>query len=105
MKTFSIYKKRDGQSFKEVGSINGCENFEEAKIEFAQRCYDDVLNGKHGDNFIELSAGEEDYATEDGIYDNQELFFAKSELKTGIVMFREDVYTWEIREVNEELED
>ena len=105
MKTFSIYKKRDGQSFKEVGRIYGCETFEEAKIEFAKRCYDDVLNGKHGDNFIELSAGEEDYAEVDGIYDNRQLFFAKSELKTGIEMFREDVYTWEIKEIIEDLED
>ena len=28
---------------------------EEAKKEFAQNCWNDLLNGKHGDNFIELS--------------------------------------------------
>ena len=105
MKIFKIYKKRDGQSFKERGNIYGCETFEEAKIEFAQRCYDDVLNGVHGDNFIELSAGDEDYAEVDGIYDNGQLFFAKRDLETGIDIFREDVYTWVIREEKEELED
>ena len=89
-KEFIIYKKRDGQSFKEIGSIY-CETFKQAKIEFANTCYDDLLNGKHGDNFTDK---------EDGIYYNGQLFFPKIDLETGIETFYEDVYTWEIRDVN-----
>ena len=102
MKAIKIYKKRDGQNFKEIGEILGCETFEEAKIEFAKRCYNDLLNGKHGDNFIELSENE-DGVEEDGIYDNGQLFFSKKDLENGIEIFSEDVYTWEIRQIEEEI--
>jgi hypothetical protein len=104
MKTIKILKKRDGQNFKTIGEMWGCETFEEAKIEFAKRCYNDLLNGKHGDNFIELSENE-DGVEEDGIYYNNQLFFSKKDLLNGIERFSEDVYTWEIREIEEEIED
>jgi hypothetical protein len=100
MKTIKIFRKRDGQNFKEIGEMYGCENFEEAKIDFATRCYNDLLEGKHGDNFIELSKNE-DNVKEDGIYYNGELFFSKQDLKNGIEKFSEDVYHWEIREIEE----
>jgi hypothetical protein len=102
MKAIKIFKKRDGQNFKEIGEMWGCETFEEAKIEFAKRCYNDLLNGKHGDNFIELSK-EEDGVEEDGIYDNGQLFFSKKDLKNGIERFSEDVYHWEIRQIEEQI--
>ena len=54
------------------------------------------MNGKHGDNFVELSV-EEDEVEEDGIYYENELFFAKSNLVEGIDFFSEDVYSWELR--------
>ena len=95
MKNFNVYKKRDGQSWKEIGQYF-CTNFEEAKKEFAQNCWNDLLNGKHGDNFIELST-EADGVETDGIYYNEELFFDKANLETGIDFFSEDVYSWEIR--------
>jgi hypothetical protein len=96
MKTFNIYKKRDGQDWKLAGEYFSA-SFEEAKIEFAQNCWNDLLNGKHGDNFVELSV-EEDGVEEDGIYYQNELFFAKSCLTDGIYFFSEDVYSWELRE-------
>ena len=95
MKNFNVYKKRDGQSWKQIGQYF-CTNFEEAKKEFAQNCWNDLLNGKHGDNFIELST-EADGVETDGIYYNEELFFDKANLETGIDFFSEDVYSWEIR--------
>ena len=95
MKNFNVYKKRDGQEWKEIGQYF-CTNFEEAKKEFAQNCWNDLLNGKHGDNFIELST-EDDGVETDGIYYNEELFFDKANLETGIDFFCEDVYSWEIR--------
>lgn len=95
MKNFNVYKKRDGQEWKEIGQYF-CTNFEEAKKEFAQNCWNDLLNGKHGDNFIELST-EVDGVEKDGIYYNGELFFDKAYLEIGIDFFNEDVYSWEIR--------
>lgn len=95
MKTFNIYKKRDGQNWKLAGEYFSA-SFEEAKIKFAQNCWNDLLNGKHGDNYVELSS-ENDGVEEDGIYYENELFFAKSYLKEGIEFFSEDVYSWELR--------
>lgn len=95
MENFNVYKKRNGQEWKQIGQYF-CANFEEAKKEFAQNCWNDLLNGKHGDNFIELST-EADGVETDGIYYNEELFFDKANLETGIDFFSEDVYCWEIR--------
>lgn len=95
MKNFNVYKKRDGQEWKQIGQYF-CSDFEEAKKEFAQNCWNDLLNGKHGDNFVELST-EADGVETDGIYYNEELFFSKENLETGIDFFSEDVYSWEIR--------
>ena len=95
MKNFNVYKKRNGQDWKQIGQYF-CANFEEAKKEFAQNCWNDLLNGKHGDNFIELSTEADGVETE-GIYYNEELFFDKANLETGIDFFSEDVYCWEIR--------
>ena len=99
MKTYNIYKKRDGQDWKLAGEYFS-DSFEDAKKEFAKNCWNDLLNGKHGDNFIELSI-EEDGVEEDGIYYENELFMAKSCLSVGIEFFSEDVYSWEIRELKD----
>lgn len=96
LKEYPIYKKRDGQSWKQVGYIYE-ETFEQAKKQFANNCWNDLLNGKHGDNFIELSSIE-DEVEEDGIYYEYELFFPKSNLENGIDFFTEDVYQWELRD-------
>lgn len=94
MATYNIYKKRDGKDWKLVGNYFS-DSFENAKIEFAKNCYNDLLNGKHGDNFVELSV-EEDGVEVDGIYYEGELLFPKSNLIEGIESFSEDVYTWKI---------
>lgn len=99
MKTFNVYKKRDGQGWNLIGEYFSV-SFEEAKKEFAKNCWNDLLNGKHGDNFIELSI-EQDGVEEDGIYYEGQLFFPKSNLKDGIEFFSEDVYSWEIRDSKE----
>jgi hypothetical protein len=98
MRNFNLYKKRDGQDWKLIGDYS-CLSFDDAKKEFARRCWDALLQGQHGDNFIELSA-EDDGVEEDGIYYNNALFMAKSCLKDGIEYFYEDVYAWEIRDEN-----
>lgn len=101
MKNFNVYKKRDGQDWKQIGQYF-CSNFEEAKKEFAKNCWNDLLNGKHGDNFnlfTKSDKDEFDFVTEDGIYDGTELFFPKTNLETGIDFFSEDVYCLEIREL------
>ncbi len=101
MKTFNIYKKRDGQDWKLAGEYF-LESFEEAKKEFAKNCWNDLLNGKHGDNFTLFTESDKDefeFVTGGGIYDGTELFFSKTDLEDGIERFREDVYIWEIREL------
>lgn len=94
LKDFTLLRKRAGQGFETIGAIY-TDTFENAKIEFANNCYNDLLSGIHGDNFIELSV-EDDGVEEDGIYYYNELFMAKSELKEGIETFSEDVYTWKL---------
>lgn len=101
MKTFNIYKKRDGQSFEKIGSYN-CVDFDSAKKEFAKNVFEDLLNSKHGDNFIYHSKhsaleGGVNYFTEEGIYYNSELFLSDASVSEGFESFNEDVYTWEIR--------
>ena len=59
MKNFNVYKKRDGQEWKPIGEYF-CSNFEEAKKEFAQNCWNDLLNGKHGDNFNLFTQSDKD---------------------------------------------
>lgn len=87
LQDFNLYKKRDGQGFELIGTIYTT-SFEEAKKELAEKCYNDLLNGTHGDNYIEK---------EDGIYYYSELEMSKEDLKDGIMIFRNDVYTWELR--------
>ncbi|MBE7649258.1 hypothetical protein [Tenacibaculum finnmarkense] len=87
LQDFNIYKMRAGQGYKLVGSVY-TDTFDNAKKEFASNCYNDLLNGKHGDNFIE---------EEEGVFCEGELFFDKEDLKEGITSFTEDVYTWELR--------
>jgi hypothetical protein len=96
LKDFTVLKMKAGQEFKNDGFVY-TDTFENAKIEFANDCYNALLNGVHGDNFIELS-NEEDGVEEDGIYTEGELFMAKSELQEGIETFSEDVYTWRLVE-------
>jgi len=101
MRTFKMHKKRDGQLFQHVGYIYA-KNFAEAQIEFAEKCYEDLLIGVHGDDYVELSV-EEDGVSEDGIYylngdkyEDLDCFFPKANLIDGIITFNEDVYTWAI---------
>ena len=96
LKNFTVLKMRSGQGFKDAGFVY-TDTFENAKIEFANRCYNDLLNGIHGDNFTELSM-EADGVEDDGIYTEGELFMYKSDLLQGIDTFSEDVYTWKIIE-------
>ncbi|MCG8734629.1 hypothetical protein [Tenacibaculum finnmarkense] len=100
LRDFTVLKMRAGQGFKNAGSIY-TDTFENAKIEFANKCYNDLLSGVHGDNFIELSIIEDD-VEEDGVYTEGELFMSKSDLEEGIDTFSEDVYTWKLVEENDE---
>ncbi len=104
LKEFPIYKKRDGQDYKYDGYIY-IDTFENAKIEFANDCYNALLEGYHGDDWMELTA-EEDGVDEDGVYYNNgqpynelDCFFPKSDLVQGIEVFREDVYTWKLTDL------
>lgn len=85
---FQIYKKREGQMFQNQ-SVIGATSFEEAKKEFAKKCYSDLLNGKCGDNFTEK---------EEGVFFENELIFSKDNLEEGITSFWHDVYVWELRD-------
>lgn len=99
-KDYPLFKMRAGQDYKAEGSITS-DSFENAKIEFAERCYNALINGYHGDDFLEKSV-EEDGVEEDGVYSYGELFMPKSDTVNGIDIFSEDVYTWKLVDVNEE---
>jgi hypothetical protein len=117
---YPIFRKRDGQSFKEVGSIYAT-SFDEAKKEFAQNMTND--NWEKSNNIVwltELEDGVEQtgwydldccrvLCNEDGDADysisSMELFCSEDAINEGFDSWSEDVYTWELREPSEEEED
>ena len=99
MNIYNIYKKRDGQHFKLIGEYYE-ENFNDAKKQFALNCWNDLLQGVHGDNYIERTTDEQG-VEENGIYYYNELFFPATNLETGIEYFSEDVYTWMLRNISD----
>jgi hypothetical protein len=108
MNTYTIEKKRAGQDWKFAGDVYA-KDFDAAKKKFAQNCWNDLLNGVHGDNFVEwdnefieeLKKEEpnderiEQFDVE-GIYYNGELFMPKSDVEEGIECFSEDVFSWRL---------
>ena len=119
MSTYSIYKKRDGQSFEFWTDIYAS-NFDEAKKQFAEMMTND--NWEKSNNTVWLDK-EEDGVDETGWYDldgsvvvlkedpeddfykiadyaNSEmyLFCSEKEIEEGFDYWNEDVYTWELRD-------
>jgi hypothetical protein len=120
MKTYNIYKKRDGQSFKNVSSILA-DNFTEACKKFARQMTDDNWNQS---NNVQWLTKEDDGVNETGWYDfggglplfNEEtekydadeaanfLLVSEKDINEGFSSWSEDVYTWELREPLEYVE-
>lgn len=114
MKYFNIYKKRDGQSFKMIGSIYA-DTFEEAKKQFAKQMTDDNNNQSNNVQWLDKK---QDGVKETGWYDfnfgnpafNEEtekynadeaerlLLVSEETINAGFSTWNEDVYTWELRE-------
>lgn len=113
MKTYTIFKKRDGQSWKEVGEIRGCSNFREAKKQFAKQMTND--NWNHSNNVQWLTkeldgvfiTGWYDFNGFSPVYDeNTEkydpieardiLLVSENDILKGFSRWNEDVYTWAI---------
>ena len=126
MKTYSIYKKRAGQSFELWSSIYAS-NFDEAKKQFAEMMTND--NWSMSNDIVWLDK-EEDGVDETGWFDlnasvlvqkedptnknytitdyansEMDLFCSKKEIEEGFDYWNEDVYTWELRDVELEEED
>jgi len=105
MKNFTVYRKRDGQSWIEDNTVYA-NNYNEAKIEFANQIWNEHNNGCYGDDTIHFDAesiketeGETSWYEEPGFYDmnmGPELVFADRELENGIESFSQDVNTWTI---------
>ena len=115
MKTYNIYKKRDGQSFESWSEIYA-ENFDAAKKEFAKKMTND--NWEKSNNIVWLDKKEDgvketgwyvldgsvivkkqdpedkDYEIND--YANSEmcLFCSEKSIQEGFSYWNEDVYTW-----------
>lgn len=120
MKTYNIYKKRDGQSFKEVSSIYA-DNFEEAKKQFAKQMTDDNHNQSNNVRWLDK---DQDGVKETGWYDfnggsplfNEDtekydadeaedfLMVTEEAINAGFDTWNEDVYTWEVRETLDYIE-
>ena len=114
MKTFDIYIKRDGQSFKKHNYIYA-ETFEEAKKIFANDMTKD--NFEKSNNIVWLT--KENDGVETGFYDldcsivafnektgeydyshkntELEIFCLDKDIQEGFEYWNEDVYTWELR--------
>ena len=116
MKTYTIFKKRDGQYFKSIGEIYGCSNFREAKKEFAKKMTNDNWNQSNNVQWLDK---DQDGVFETGFYDfNGGLLFCeetekydpneakdfllvtKKDIDKGFNRWNEDVYTWAIDSKN-----
>jgi hypothetical protein len=113
LKDFLIYKKRDGQSFKEVGSIY-TDNFENAKKEFAENMtkgnweksndvvwLDNDADGVGVTGWYDFGGGRATFNEETEKYDADEaedfLLVSDADIKEGFSSWSEDVFTWEVR--------
>lgn len=113
MKTYTIFKKRDGQSFKPVGEIYGCDNFRKAKKQFAKQMTDDNWNQSNNVQWLTkendgvLETGWYDFKSESPLYDEVTEKYDQNEAKDfplvsekdilkGFSRWNEDVYTWAI---------
>jgi hypothetical protein len=111
---YPIYKKRDGQSFKEVGSIYAA-SFEEAKKEFALNMTKDNHNlsnniqwldkdedGVKVTGWYDFQGGSPLFDEETGKYNTEEsekfLLLSEEVINDGFDSWTEDVYTWELRQ-------
>lgn len=110
-KEYPIYKKRDGQSFKQIGSIYAC-GFVQAKKKFAKNCANDLykeiwltyLRKDEIDNkkfevgfYINHGLVWNDDGTVNTEDSEMECFLSQRDIDKGFTTFREDVYTWELR--------
>lgn len=114
-KEYPIYKKRDGQTFKEVSYIFA-DSFDDAKKQFAKQMTAD--NWEKSNNIVWLDK-ENDGVEQTGWYDfdsselvyfedenegidyknsKMELFCSEDAINEGFDNWSEDVYTWELRE-------
>jgi len=117
MKDYTIFKKRDGQSFKPVGLIYGVENFREAKKEFAKKMTDDNhelsnnvqwldkdQDGVNETGWYDFGGGSPLYNEDTEKYDPDEaedfLMVTEKEILKGFSRWNEDVYTWAIDKKN-----
>ncbi len=111
MRDYPIYKKRDGQSFKQVGSIYS-DSWQNAKKEFAQNMTKDNwnlsnniiwLNREDGvkiEGWYDFNGGTPTYYEETESYTdevNDFLLVSKEDIDKGFDYWNEDVYTWELR--------
>jgi len=113
---YPIYKKRDGQSYKQVSYIYA-DSFDAAKKEFAKNMTND--NWEKSNNIVWLDK-ENDGVEQTGWYDldgsvlqgrgeegeeidyansEMELFCSEEAINEGFTFWNEDVYTWEIRDI------
>jgi hypothetical protein len=116
MKTYNIYKKRDGQSFKEAGDIFAS-NFKEAKQIFAKQMTDDNHNqsnnvqwldkdedGVKETGWYDFNAGSPTKFEDTQKYDPKEaedfLLISEKDISKGFSRWNEDVYTWAIEPKN-----
>lgn len=110
-KDYPIFKKRDGQTFKQIGSIYAS-GFVEAKKKFAENCAKDLQNEcwlTYFDSSEFDQKGNENgfYLNENLVYNDNdtincelstiECFLSQKSIDKGFTSFSEDVYTWELR--------
>lgn len=117
---YPIFKKRDGQGYKQVSYIYA-DSFDAAKKEFAKNMTND--NWEKSNNIVWLDK-ENDGVEQTGWYDldcsvlhgndegeinysesKMELFCSEEAINEGFDSWNEDVYTWELREPIEESDD
>ena len=109
--SYPIYKMRDGQSFKESGSIYA-DGFIDAKKQWAKIVSNDLhkecwLSYLNADDFDKKGIEAGFYLNDSLVWNenetinvelsNVECFLSQKAIDKGFSSFSEDVYTWELR--------
>lgn len=118
---YTIFKKRDGQSYKQVSYIYA-DSFDAAKKQFAKQMTDDNWNksndivwldkereGVKISGWYDFNSGRPDFNEETDKYDADDaenyLMVSEDAINEGFDSWNEDVYTWELREPIKESDD
>lgn len=103
---FPVFKKRDGDVWKDTGGYYYAISYKSAKQQFAAEIINKAINGEYSDNMVYLEPNMvEDLKSEgydmsfyrgEGVYEDEQLIFLRENVDEGFEYFGHDVYLWTV---------